>query len=224
MKSGREKAQKAGGKAGSGVAVEIPDEQEIVEILSPYVREMPAYLPGMVRSHLGLLTAWNRKVGLTALTDPRDILRMLFGESFFGIIAAGTAGGLAVDDGSGAAGSTGGEFNEKGCFSPGGASQFGLRRPFGGFSGQIRAMEPRARASRLDSQPCCSRGSEIFVSGPIGPPPDRACRAVDDKRSSRKDCQRVCLGVAVEGRGADTRVQKPVRFCWDPCGSMIEAS
>ena len=102
MKSGREKAQKAGGKAGSGVAVEIPDEQEIVEILSPYVREMPAYLPGMVRSHLGLLTAWNRKVGLTALTDPRDILRMLFGESFFGIAAAGIAGGLAVDVGSGA--------------------------------------------------------------------------------------------------------------------------
>jgi 16S rRNA (guanine527-N7)-methyltransferase len=94
--------QGTGRKMASSSQSEIPDERQIFEIILPYVRDTPYHLPHMVRSHLELLMAWNTKIGLTSITDPRGILRTLFGESFFGIRAAGINGGLAVDVGSGA--------------------------------------------------------------------------------------------------------------------------
>lgn len=42
-----------------------------------------------VRTYVDLLLRWNRKVALTSVTDPTEILRFHFGESLFGMKVAG---------------------------------------------------------------------------------------------------------------------------------------
>ncbi len=60
----------------------------------------PASLEKLSR-YLGLLLHWNRKVNLTALKDPRTIVRRLFAESLYAVNVVELKGRL-VDVGSGA--------------------------------------------------------------------------------------------------------------------------
>jgi 16S rRNA (guanine527-N7)-methyltransferase len=61
----------------------------------------PAYCD-RVAVYMELLLRWNRKVSLTAVIEPQEILNFHFGESLVGIGAAGIANGRLADLGSGA--------------------------------------------------------------------------------------------------------------------------
>jgi 16S rRNA (guanine527-N7)-methyltransferase len=55
-----------------------------------------------VRRYLELLLRWNRRVNLTSITEPSEILVRHFGESFFAARAVPIEGGRLCDVGSGA--------------------------------------------------------------------------------------------------------------------------
>jgi 16S rRNA (guanine527-N7)-methyltransferase len=58
---------------------------EISELLAPFTGERLADRQlTAVSSYLDLLLTWNRRVNLTAVRDPRDIMTRHFGESLFG--------------------------------------------------------------------------------------------------------------------------------------------
>ncbi len=61
----------------------------------------PAYCE-QVTVYVALLLRWNRKVSLTAMTEPHEILKFHFGESLLGIEAATIENGRLADLGSGA--------------------------------------------------------------------------------------------------------------------------
>lgn len=64
------------------------NESEIRRTLSVYGYSATAEYCGKVRAYIELLLRWNRKVALTAVTDPTEILRFHFGESLFGMTVA----------------------------------------------------------------------------------------------------------------------------------------
>jgi 16S rRNA (guanine527-N7)-methyltransferase len=70
--------------------------------LEVYGVALTADLAAAVRGYLELLLLWNRRVNLTSLRDPREILTRHFGESFFAARAISGAAGRLVDLGSGA--------------------------------------------------------------------------------------------------------------------------
>lgn len=75
---------------------------EIQRTLSTYgFSANPAYCE-QVTIYVELLLHWNRKVSLTAVTEPREILKFHFGESLLGIEAAAIENGRLADLGSGA--------------------------------------------------------------------------------------------------------------------------
>jgi 16S rRNA (guanine527-N7)-methyltransferase len=55
-----------------------------------------------IRDYISLLLAWNRKISLTTVIDPIEILRFHFGESFFAVIQVPMGNGRLADVGSGA--------------------------------------------------------------------------------------------------------------------------
>lgn len=61
----------------------------------------PAYCE-QVTAYVELLLRWNRKVSLTTVTEPHEILKFHFGESLLGIGAATIENGRLADLGSGA--------------------------------------------------------------------------------------------------------------------------
>jgi 16S rRNA (guanine527-N7)-methyltransferase len=70
--------------------------------LRPAGIETSAALLDAVGAYLELLLRWNRKVNLTAVTDPDEILDRHFAESFFAARWLGSGPGLLCDIGSGA--------------------------------------------------------------------------------------------------------------------------
>jgi len=55
-----------------------------------------------IRTYISLLLQWNRKISLTTVTDPLEILRFHMGESLFAASAIPICGGRLADVGSGA--------------------------------------------------------------------------------------------------------------------------
>jgi len=74
----------------------------IAEILGPYGVTCNHILADQIRLYVSLLLPWNRKVALTTITEPIEILRLHFGESLFAISALSIREGRLADIGSGA--------------------------------------------------------------------------------------------------------------------------
>jgi 16S rRNA (guanine527-N7)-methyltransferase len=55
-----------------------------------------------ISHYIFLLLKWNQKISLTTITNPAEILRLHFGESFFGGMAFSVSHGRLADVGSGA--------------------------------------------------------------------------------------------------------------------------
>jgi len=74
----------------------------IAEILAPYRVSCSHFLAEQIRLYVSLLLPWNRKVALTTITDPVEILKLHFGESLFAVSALPIREGRLADVGSGA--------------------------------------------------------------------------------------------------------------------------
>jgi 16S rRNA (guanine527-N7)-methyltransferase len=82
---------------------EQPDlsNEHIRLVLRPYGVAIDSELCEAIRVYISLLLQWNRKISLTTISAPNDILRVHFGESFFAAVEAGIANGRVADIGSG---------------------------------------------------------------------------------------------------------------------------
>jgi 16S rRNA (guanine527-N7)-methyltransferase len=58
-------------------------ESEIADLLVPYLPDATATLLSQLSIYLDLLLKWNARTNLTAIRDPREIVRRHFGESLF---------------------------------------------------------------------------------------------------------------------------------------------
>jgi 16S rRNA (guanine527-N7)-methyltransferase len=79
-----------------------PFASEIQRILGMYGYSATTGYAEQVRQYVGLLLMWSRKVALTTITDPNEIVRFHFGESLFGMGMAEMQNGRLADLGSGA--------------------------------------------------------------------------------------------------------------------------
>src|SRR5271156_5005534 len=70
--------------------------------LQPYGVPTTALLCDQIRIYVELLLRWNQKTSLTAVTDPSEILRFHFGESFLAVATVPIRHGRLADVGSGA--------------------------------------------------------------------------------------------------------------------------
>ncbi len=70
--------------------------------LQPYGVTTTALLCDQIRVYIDLLLRWNQKTSLTAVTDPSEILRFHFGESFLAVATVPIRHGRLADVGSGA--------------------------------------------------------------------------------------------------------------------------
>jgi 16S rRNA (guanine527-N7)-methyltransferase len=74
----------------------------IEQQLLPYGVPIDQELCERIRIYVAFLLQWNSKISLTAITDPAEILRVHFGESFFAAAVAGIGKGRVADIGTGA--------------------------------------------------------------------------------------------------------------------------
>ena len=80
-----------------------PNDAQIAETLKPYYpAACDPTLLRQVRAYIDLLLRWNRRISLTTVTDPSQILRFHFGESLFAIDRIPIRHGRLADVGSGA--------------------------------------------------------------------------------------------------------------------------
>lgn len=75
---------------------------QIRQALAPFGVDVSDHLAGQVRAYLHLLLSWNRKMNLTAITEPQAVLSRHFGESMFAAPLLERPDGLLTDVGSGA--------------------------------------------------------------------------------------------------------------------------
>lgn len=80
----------------------VPNTTEIQRILEVYGYSASVEYAEKTRTYIEMLLRWNNKVALTAVTAPEELVRFHFGESLFGMIAAGMQNGRLADLGSGA--------------------------------------------------------------------------------------------------------------------------
>jgi len=78
------------------------DDSRIREFLAPYGVNADSQLCERIRKYIELLLAWNRKISLTAVTEPDQIVRFHFGESLFAIKRGHVEKSRLADVGSGA--------------------------------------------------------------------------------------------------------------------------
>jgi 16S rRNA (guanine527-N7)-methyltransferase len=79
------------------------DDSQIAGILRPYYTyDLSNCFCDQIRSYIDLLLRWNRRMSLTTVTDPFQILRFHFGESLFAIAQVPIRHGRLADVGSGA--------------------------------------------------------------------------------------------------------------------------
>ena len=76
--------------------------QEIMAGLEPYGAKPEESVCNKINAYISLLLMWNQKISLTTVTNPNEILRFHFGESFFAASAATICNGRLADVGSGA--------------------------------------------------------------------------------------------------------------------------
>ncbi|MCL5288581.1 MAG: 16S rRNA (guanine(527)-N(7))-methyltransferase RsmG [Acidobacteria bacterium] len=81
--------------------LELPDTL-LHDALEPFGVAPTLELAKAIRTYMELLLRWNRKVSLTSITEPREILQRHFGESMFAAHAIPIERGRLVDVGSGA--------------------------------------------------------------------------------------------------------------------------
>jgi 16S rRNA (guanine527-N7)-methyltransferase len=74
----------------------------IAKELEPYGVNANEALCSQIRSCVEMLLVWNRKMSLTAVTDPVEIVRFHFGESIFALTVGAISDGRLADVGSGA--------------------------------------------------------------------------------------------------------------------------
>lgn len=74
----------------------------IAKELETYGLNAGESLCSQIRSYIDILLAWNRKMSLTSVTDPVEIVRFHFGESIFALTAGAISDGRLADVGSGA--------------------------------------------------------------------------------------------------------------------------
>ena len=82
--------------------MKAPSSAEIAGILTPYCPAVDERLANQVAAYIPLLLEWNRKISLTAVTDPTEIAKFHFGESLFAGSALKIREGRLADVGSGA--------------------------------------------------------------------------------------------------------------------------
>lgn len=78
----------------------IPDE-EIAQVLAIYDVEVTSRLCDQIRAYTNLLLRWNRRISLTTIAEPLEILRLHFGESFLAVPTVPIHDGRLADVGSG---------------------------------------------------------------------------------------------------------------------------
>lgn len=61
----------------------LPTDEEIARDLADYRVELSPARLAQLRTYLELLLQWNRRVNLTAVREPRQMVRRLFGESLY---------------------------------------------------------------------------------------------------------------------------------------------
>jgi 16S rRNA (guanine527-N7)-methyltransferase len=74
----------------------------VMQSLEPYGVLVKAGANDAIKEYIRLLMHWNRRIALTALTDPEEILRFHFGESLFASHAVPIEIGRLADVGTGA--------------------------------------------------------------------------------------------------------------------------
>jgi 16S rRNA (guanine527-N7)-methyltransferase len=80
-----------------------PDDAQIAETLrSYYPAPVTTHLCDQIRVYIEILLRWNRRISLTTVTNPLQILRFHFGESLFAIDQVPIRYGRLADVGSGA--------------------------------------------------------------------------------------------------------------------------
>ncbi len=75
---------------------------DIASLLAPYFPIQNHGLIERIRAYIALLLEWNRKISLTAVTEPVEIVRFHFGESLFAAAEMKMHHGRLADVGSGA--------------------------------------------------------------------------------------------------------------------------
>jgi 16S rRNA (guanine527-N7)-methyltransferase len=75
---------------------------DITSLLGPYYPIESRSLSDQIGVYIALLLEWNRKLSLTAVTDPAEMVRFHFGESLFAASALEILDGRLADVGSGA--------------------------------------------------------------------------------------------------------------------------
>jgi 16S rRNA (guanine527-N7)-methyltransferase len=79
----------------------LPNSQ-LKDILAPYGVDADDCLCEKIREYMATLAQWNSKVSLTTHTDPVEVLRFHFGESFFAVSKLDISKGRLADIGTGA--------------------------------------------------------------------------------------------------------------------------
>jgi 16S rRNA (guanine527-N7)-methyltransferase len=74
---------------------------EIKRLLKPYGVDATDHLCEQVRTYTSLLLDWNKRISLTTVTDPVQIVRFHFGESMFAASAVPIRNGRLADVGAG---------------------------------------------------------------------------------------------------------------------------
>src|SRR6266436_3195406 len=77
-------------------------ESAIADLLPPYLPDPPATLVHQLSTYLDLLLKWNARTNLTAIRDPKEIVRRHFGESLFAARHIAPETRTLLDFGSGA--------------------------------------------------------------------------------------------------------------------------
>ena len=72
------------------------------EILQSYNLDAPDLLCEQIRSYIALLLKWNKRISLTSVEEPAEIVRYHFAESFLAVKAYRSLDGRLADVGSGA--------------------------------------------------------------------------------------------------------------------------
>src|SRR5689334_6164175 len=75
---------------------------DLAPLLTPYYPMYSVHLGDRIRAYIALLSEWNRKISLTAVTDPIEIVKFHFGESLFAAYTLEIGDGRLADVGSGA--------------------------------------------------------------------------------------------------------------------------
>jgi len=76
--------------------------EDIARILNPYRVTLDDAMLAQVQAYVGLLIAWNKRISLTTVIDPHEVMKFHFGESLFAASVIPIQVGRLADVGAGA--------------------------------------------------------------------------------------------------------------------------